>query len=124
MHSYNFRRHERTDLPVFNLGTSTVKDGSWRPVIDIWLRTLQNMKVEGTEITAAENDIFKGKGFLAEHCHSMFDTVLVLATEVKKVFMDELTGKPDPRVLPAMQERFNSAVSENTEAYKQKIKMS
>lgn len=112
-HSYNYRRHERTDLPVFNLGTTSVKSDSWRPVIETWLEKLQNIKVNGTEITAAENDIFYGKGYLAGYCHALYDDVLVLATEVKKVFMNELTGEADPVVLPSMQQMFNTAVKEN-----------
>jgi len=117
MHSYNFKRHERTDLPVFNLGTSTVSDTKWRPVIDAWLNALTTIEVEGAPITAAENDIFKGLGHLAGHCHTLYDNVLVLATEVKKVFMDELTGTPDETVLSSMQERFNEIVSANTALY-------
>ncbi len=122
LHSYNFKRHERKDLPVFNLGTSTVKDDSWRPLIKEWLTALQNIKVEGVDVTAAENDIFYGKGNLAGHCHGRYDKVLVLATEVKKVFMDELTGKADPQVLPSLQLHFNELVSANTAAYLAGIK--
>ena len=121
MHSYNFKRHERTDLPVFNLGTSTVTDERWRPVINAWLDALTHIPVEGTEITAAENDIFQGKGFLAAHCHGLYDNVLVLATEVKKVFMDELTGEEDKTVLPSMQQQFNTIVTTNTAAYMKKL---
>jgi hypothetical protein len=116
-HSYNFRRHERTDLPVFNLGTTSVKSEAWRPVIDAWLAALKNINVEGAEITAAENNIFYGKGYLAAHCHGLYDNVLVLATEVKKVFMNELTGEADPVVLPSMQKEYNQAVRENITAY-------
>lgn len=114
MHSYNYRRHERTDLPVFNLGTTSVKSEKWRPIIDAWLVALKSMKVDGIEVTAAENDIFYGKGNLAAHCHGLYDDVLVLATEVKKVFMDELSGEADTTVLPSMQKVFNQTVSENT----------
>lgn len=117
-HSYNYRRHERTDLPVFNLGTSSVKSDSWRPVINAWLEALNSMSVEGVNITAAENDIFYGKGYLAGHCHGLYDDVLVLATEVKKVFMDELEGEADPLVLPSLQKIYNQTVKENTASYK------
>ena len=113
-HSYNYRRHERTDLPVFNLGTSSVKSDSWRPAIDAWLSALQAMKVDGVEVTAAENDIFFGKGQLAAHCHSRYDDVLVLATEVKKVYINELSGEPEAEVLPSMQRQFNATVAANT----------
>ena len=117
IHSYNYRRHERKDLPVFNLGTSSVKHEKWRPAIDSWLAQLNTMSVDGVDITAAENDIFYGKGNLAAHCHGLYDNVLVLATEVKKVFMDELAGEPDARVLPSLQEIYNQTVKENTATY-------
>ena len=115
-HSYNYRRHERTDLPVFNLGTTSVKSDSWRPIIESWLKELKNIKVDGAHITAAENDIFYGKGYLAAHCHGLYDNVLVLATEVKKVFMNELTGEADSVVLPSMQKVYNETVKNHIDA--------
>jgi hypothetical protein len=117
MHSYNFKRHARTDLPVFNVGTSSANNEKWRGEIDRWLTALTNIKVDGVDITAAENDIFQGKGFLAFYCHKRYENVLVLATEVKKVFMDERSGEADPKVLPSMQQRFNEIVSTNTAGY-------
>ncbi len=116
-HSYNYRRHERDDLPVFNLGTTSVKSASWRPVIDAWLKALQEMSVDDVDVTAAENDIFYGKGYLAGHCHGLYDNVLVLATETKKVFMDELTGEEEKHVLPSLQKIYNQTVKNNTRAY-------
>lgn len=115
-HSYNYRRHERTDLPVFNLGTTSVKSDHWRPIIESWLEALKNIKVEGAEITAAENNIFYGKGYLAAHCHGLYDNVLVLATEVKKVFMNELTGEAESVVLASMQKVYNETVSKHIAA--------
>lgn len=116
-HSYNFKRHERKDLPVINVGTTSVKGEQWRPIIDSWLSALQNMSVDGIEVTAAENDIFYGKGRLAGFCHSRYDNVLVLATEAKKVFMDELTGQADAVVLPSLQQVYNDTVAEHTQWY-------
>jgi len=116
-HSYNYRRHERTDLPVFNLGTTSVKSEKWRPVIGHWLDVLKSMQVDGVDVTAAENDIFFGKGFLAGYCHSRYDHVLVLATESKKVYMDELSGEDDAQVLPSLQRAYNQSVAENTAAF-------
>ncbi|RLA21564.1 MAG: hypothetical protein DRQ61_06875 [Gammaproteobacteria bacterium] len=120
-HSYNYRRHERDDLPVFNLGTTSVKSTSWRPVIETWLNSLQNIVIEGVHTTAAENDVFYGKGRLAGHCHSLYDNVLVLATETKKVFMNELTGEADGLVLSSLQKAYNQAVKNNTLDYIKKL---
>ncbi|MEI6895531.1 MAG: N-formylglutamate amidohydrolase [Colwellia sp.] len=116
-HSYNYKRHERKDLPVINLGTSTVKGEHWRPIINNWLSALQGMTVEGIDVTAAENDIFFGKGFLAGFCHSHYDQVVVLATEAKKVFMNELTGEADEVVLPSLQHVYNDTVAQHTQWY-------
>lgn len=116
-HSYNFKRHERKDLPVLNLGTSSVKGAQWRPIIESWLSALQKMQVDGIDVTAAENDIFHGKGRLAGFCHSHYDNVLVLATETKKVFMDELTGQADKVVLPSLQQVYNKTVAQHTQWY-------
>ncbi len=116
-HSYNYKRHERKDLPVINLGTTSVKSEKWRPVINSWLTSLQAMQVDGIEVTAAENDIFYGKGYLAAFCHGHYDNVLVLATEAKKVFMDELTGKADEQVLPSLQKAYNASIAQHTQAY-------
>ena len=116
-HSYNYKRHERKDLPVLNLGTTSVKSEKWRPVINSWLAILKSMQVEGAEITAAENDIFYGKGYLAAFCHTNYDNVLVLATEAKKVFMNELTGEKDPVVLPSLQQAYNASVAKHTAQY-------
>ena len=116
-HSYNYRRHERKDLPVLNLGTTSVKHEKWRPIINSWLAALKNMSVDGIDVTAAENDIFYGKGYLAAHCHGLYDNALVLATEAKKVFMDELTGEADKIVLPSLQAVYNDTVQNHTNAY-------
>ena len=116
-HSYNFKRHERKDLPIINVGTTSVKGEQWRPIIDSWLSVLKNMNVDGLEMTAAENDIFYGKGRLAGFCHSRYENVLVLATEAKKVFMDELTGQADAVVLPSLQQVYNDTVAGHTQWY-------
>lgn len=116
-HSYNYKRHQRQDLPVLNLGTTSVKSEQWRPVIDSWLLTLQTMQVDGIEVTAAENDIFYGKGYLAAFCHNNYDQVLVLATEAKKVFMDELTGQANELVLPSLQKAYNMSIASHTQKY-------
>jgi len=118
-HSYNYKRHERQDLPVLNVGTTSVKNQKWRSIIDSWLTCLQAMDVDGVEIVAAENDIFYGKGYLAAFCHGNYDNVLVLATESKKVFMDELTGSADKQVLPLFQKAYNACIAEHTQTYTQ-----
>ena len=65
----------------------------------------------------AENDIFYGKGRLAGFCHDRYDNVLVLATEAKKIFMDELTGEADTVILPSLQQAYNTTIAQHTQWY-------
>lgn len=116
-HSYNFKRHERQDLPVFNVGTTSVKGEQWRAIIDSWLTALQGMQVDSVKVIAAENDIFYGKGYLAAFCHGKYEQVLVLATETKKVFMDELTGQANTVVLPSLKQAYNDTIAQHTQWY-------
>ncbi|RUM46689.1 MAG: hypothetical protein DSY80_01720 [Desulfocapsa sp.] len=117
VHSYNYRRYERTDLPLFNLGTVTVTKNSWRPVILNMLAELQKIQLVEIPTTAVENDIFSGKGYLAVSVHKRFENVLVLAIEVKKVFMDERTGEADNEVLSQLQQQFNATLLAVTKSY-------
>ncbi|WP_370980001.1 N-formylglutamate amidohydrolase [Agaribacterium sp. ZY112] len=115
-HSYNWRRFEEQRTPVFNLGTTTITDSKWRPVITHWLKQLNNIEVENLDIDAKENDVFFGKGNLAAHCHNNFDNVAVLATEFKKVFMDERDGSPFPDTIKALQAGYQEAM-QSTNAF-------
>ena len=117
VHSYNYRRYERTDLPLFNLGTTTVATNKWRLEISNILTALTKIQLPNVQTTVAENDIFLGKGYLAVSTHKHFDNVLVLAIEVKKVFMNEITGEADPAILPMLQQVFNDTHLANTRSY-------
>ncbi|WP_096086097.1 N-formylglutamate amidohydrolase [Agaribacterium haliotis] len=109
-HSYNWRRFEDRHTPVFNLGTSSVKGDLWRASIDCWLNELNNISVDGIDIDAAENDVFFGKGQLAAHCHGLYDNVLVLATEFKKVFMDERSGEAYDSIIQQLKLGYGQAI--------------
>ena len=117
MHSYNYKRYERTDLPIFNLGTITVNKSRWKQHITKTLSVLQNIRIPGLDVTVAENDIFFGKGYLASSCHKRFNNVLVLPIEVKKIYMNELTGESDPAILPLLQEQINSCLKTLTKEF-------
>ena len=51
---------------------------------------------------------------MAAFCHGNYDGTLVLATEAKKVFMDELTGEADSVVLPSLQKAYNASIAKLT----------
>ncbi len=98
-HSYNYQRKvqvsrwwEDPRRPVFNLGTGKT-DPSFRPVLDALLRAFSGIQWEGRAVTVGENQAFDGGyiHFREEARHP--GKVLVPSIEVKKVFMEERTGR-------------------------------
>ncbi len=110
VHSYNFRRPGMDDVPVFNIGTEQVDTGRWQGAIDHWAQGLGEIKLPGIEVRAAINEVFQGRGyqatFVREHCSN----TLLLATELKKVFMDESTGAPYGEIIENLQLQFEQLI--------------
>jgi len=65
----------------------------------------------GIEVRAALNEVFYGRGYQATFVGERFRNTLVLPTEVKKAYMDELSGKPLPNVLEILQREFEQAIT-------------
>jgi N-formylglutamate amidohydrolase len=104
IHAYNHRRHgpdappeDAMGNPTVNLGTGSLP-GRWRPVAEAFLETLAGQLVEGEPIDARENIRFKGRGLPAFVHDNYPEKGCTLAIEVKKVFMDEWTGRLFPEV--------------------------
>lgn len=111
MHSYNHLRHE-SDTPTFNLGTEQVDMERWAPVVQRFERTLQDLALSNTPVQAACNEVFYGRGYLIAHVNSRFENTLVLPCEVKKVFMDELSGEPYRLLLNELKEGLKHCLSD------------
>jgi len=116
MHSYNYKRIDK-DVPVFNVGTEQLDKEKWTGVINHWVKGLDSMSVPGVDLRAAADEVFYGRGYLATFVAENFDNVLALPTEVKKVFMDELTGQVDANILPALKSAFEKSLLENAEYF-------
>ncbi len=115
IHSYNYKRHEG-ETPVFNIGTERV-DPKYKKDTQRWQKELSKIELPYIENTSKINDIFYGRGYLLQFIGERFSNTLVLATEVKKVYCDELTGESFPKVIDAIQEGFKTAIINNTNAF-------
>lgn len=100
LHSYNYRRNgpdqaaDAAANPDINVGTGSVPRRRWQRVIGRFLREVTGGRLAGRPLSVGENVKFQG-GHLAAWVHETFPTsVCVLAVEVKKVFMDEWSGRP------------------------------
>jgi hypothetical protein len=102
LHTYNHCRagagsppDDSDTNPEINLGTGSLERAVWAPVVERFLTELRTFDYLGRQLDVRENVKFFG-GELPKWVHRTFpQTVCVLAIEVKKFFMDELTGELD-----------------------------
>lgn len=117
VHSYNYRRPGMGDVPLFNIGTEQLDTQRWQSVIDQWVDKLGEIQLPGIDVRAAINEVFYGRGYQATFVNKHCKNTLVLPTELKKVFMDELAGEPLPEVLEKLQQAFEQAISDHAQAH-------
>ena len=117
LHRYNPRRggpdappDDPAANPEVNLGTGTMDRARWAPVVDRFLADLRAADYRGRRLDVRENVRFRG-GHFPRWIHETFpETGCALAIEVKKFFMDEWTGEPDPEELEAVQQALAATV--------------
>jgi N-formylglutamate deformylase len=98
LHSYNHRRDGKPADPAgnpdVNVGTESVDRVVWGQLIDGLIEDLRSFEVNGRPLEVGENVKFKG-AHLVRWVNATFPESCALALEVKKIFMDELTGSLD-----------------------------
>ncbi len=121
VHSYNISRQvtrERPVPPTFNLGTKQLDRSHWGPEIDAWLGLLNGIELPGIEVKALENEVFGGRGQLCRAATAIdLPNVLVLPTEVSKIYMDEDAGKLYPDIVASLGKQMGAAMSRLAEAF-------
>ena len=106
MHSYNWKRWGR-EVPTFNLGVGNVDMNKYGDVIKAWRKILSEIKLpNGIKSTSLINDVFKGDGYFLKYIMSNFENSLVLATEVSKIYCDELSQLIYPEVIEAIEKEL------------------
>ena len=99
LHSYNHcrdrgRPEDPAKNPDVNVGTGSVNREIWGALIDRFKDDLSGHAVNDRSLDVRENVKFKGR-HLVGWVNSTFPQACALAIEVKKIFMDELTGALD-----------------------------
>lgn len=115
IHSYNYKRKEG-DTPEFNIGTEQLDNDKYGDVINYWNETLNRISLPELRIRSALDEVFYGRGYQATVAKE-FDNLLVLPTEFKKFFMDELTGKADAEVIAATKPKFEQSILESVDFF-------
>ena len=111
IHSYNYKRIEK-DSPTFNIGSGQIDVERWGNVVNQFEKQLNKIELPNLNVRAATDETFQGRGYLIAHINAHFDNTLVLPTEVKKVFMNEVSGEVYPLVLEELKAGFKNAISE------------
>lgn len=118
IHSYNYKRIKE-DMPLFNVGTERIIKG-YEPTIEKWKTELANIRLTNVTTTVEENGPFYGRGYFLNRLHSLYPNCLVLATEVKKVFCDELTMESHPKIIRELGEQFKVAMLKTSHFFTKK----
>lgn len=102
LHSYNHRRNGQNappadpdENPEVNIGTKTLNDPNFRPLIERFISDLRAFDFGGRQLDVRENVKFGG-GQLSKWIHDEFPhSACSIAVEWKKFWMDEWSGEAD-----------------------------
>jgi hypothetical protein len=110
VHSYNWKRWDR-EVPLINLGTTQIDNERFGEIVEHWRKDLEALILpNGIRTEARINDTFFGNGYFLKYITSHFSDTLVLATEFKKVYCDELEQVIFPEVVAAIREQFQQMI--------------
>lgn len=115
IHSYNHLRHDKTYL--FNIGIENIDVKRYNSEISFWKKELLGTQIKKHISEVSVNHLFYGRGYLLKFVKDKFSYTLVLATEVKKVFMNELTGEVYPLVVQSIAKNFKHCIINNSQHY-------
>lgn len=117
MHSYNWRRWDR-EVPVINLGTANIDNDRFGEQVESWRHSLSQLALpNGIESTSKINDTFFGNGYFLKYITKNFKNTLVLATEFKKIYCDELGQLIFPEVVSAIEQQLQYKIKEHAESF-------
>lgn len=123
MHSYNWKRWDR-EVPTWNLGTANVDQERFEADIESWRSILGKMKLPNDiPSTSKINDTFQGNGYFLKYITNHFKNTLVLATEIAKVYCDELAQIMYPEVVDAVEKYLRPELKKHAEAFYKRHKV-
>ncbi|MEW5820066.1 MAG: flavohemoglobin expression-modulating QEGLA motif protein [Cyanobacteriota bacterium] len=111
IHSFNHQRDGRYEnAPTINIGTENINYDKYEKFIKRWISELTKIHVDSVNLTVKENIVFYGRGYLLKYLTQKYNNVLVLATEFKKIYIDEFSGDEYPEVIEHLQKGLKEAI--------------
>jgi uncharacterized protein (TIGR02421 family) len=117
LHSYNWQIRSHSSAPVFNIGTSQLQTKKWRSLLETLQAGLSGISIPNLDTTVGQDVAFQGRGYQATFVRNKFPETPLIPLEIKKIFMDELSGEVFPLVIEALQAGLNSAVVSTATRY-------
>ena len=122
MHSYNWKRWTR-EVPTWNLGTSNIDNHRFGEDIESWRAVLEKTPLpNGIKSSSKINDTFQGNGYFLKYITQNFNNTLVLATEIAKVYCDELKQIMYPEVVAAVEKYLKLELKKHANTFYAKHK--
>ena len=119
IHSYNYSRIDRETL-LFNLGTANYKWEDEHLFARQWKQSLADTRFPGIKIPVAENDVFRGDGYLLQWVQREFpQTCLTVCIDIKKIYCDEATGAVYPLQFRRLTQTLNDAIRSTTGIFRE-----
>lgn len=118
VHSYNILDRSYKNPPFFNIGTHFVNLSKYRSIVDDWMANLGQAKIKNVDVQVKENDVYYGKGYLAESLQKQYENCLVLPTEVKKIYANEVKPEPFLDIIVGVRQTFGEAMPKTANALK------
>ena len=117
IHSYNWKRWDR-EVPLINLGTTNIDSIKFGDYIESWRTSLSELDLPKVKDSKAMiNDTFFGNGYFLKFITNNYKNTLVLATEFKKIYCDELEQVIFPEVVSAIEEQLRSKLKEHAKMF-------
>lgn len=117
IHSYNWRRWDR-EVPFINLGTSNIDNERFGDSVEQWRQSLSELDLpHNIEATSKINDTFFGNGYFLKYITSNFKNTLVLATEFKKIYCNEMDMIIYPEVVDAIERQLRTRLKEHADRF-------
>lgn len=121
MHSYNWKRWDR-EVPVWNLGTANVDTTRYGKVLESWRAKLGTLQLPGGIVSTSKiNDTFQGNGYFLKYITQAFTNTLVMATEISKIYCDELSGIIYPEIVKSVEHQLKELIPLHVEEFQKHI---
>lgn len=117
IHSYNWKRWDR-EVPIINIGTQNINNQKYGDLAILWQQQLKSLQLPyQNETTSKINDTFMGNGYFLKYITQHFNNTLVLATEFKKIYCDELNYIIFPEVVQTIKKQLTPLIINHAQAF-------